>query len=154
MECPNLRELFGEAYRLAFEESYHAEHGENARVDDPWLQTIPGRFGHVFPWSEKLLAVSVDGHPKIASVVRKLDFCQVEQDGDFGELSASFPIEKFAEIAKIIRAHRRPGRRELSPEEKEAAIERLRKYRFRPQKTPEENRPEPQEGGQDDLEVA
>ncbi len=34
VDCINLREHFGDRYRVIWEESYHAEYGEGARVED------------------------------------------------------------------------------------------------------------------------
>jgi len=45
--CINLRQRFGRQFKVAYEGSYQAQYGRYARVDDPWLQVIPGRRGHV-----------------------------------------------------------------------------------------------------------
>ena len=64
--CVNLRECYGARYRVAYEASYHADHGPGARAPDPWLMIVPCRFGHLFPHGGSTLAASVDGFPKIA----------------------------------------------------------------------------------------
>jgi len=53
MNCVNLRERFGRRYRVEYEESYYAQHGPRARIEDPWLQIIPCRAGHVYPWATR-----------------------------------------------------------------------------------------------------
>ena len=59
----NLRVRFGRRYKVRHEESYHAEHGASARVDEPWLLVLLCRYGEIFPWGGDRLAASVDGHP-------------------------------------------------------------------------------------------
>ena len=106
--CPNLKELFGDRFRVVVEESYYADTGNEKRVAvDPWLLLIPGKHGHCFPWSETRLAVSVDGHTGIAKRIARLPCVQVEQDGDFGELTASFQCADFDTIDEIIHFRRR-----------------------------------------------
>jgi len=112
----NLRERFGRRYRVEHEESYVADHGVGARVNDPWLQIIPCRFGHVFPHGGSTLAASVDGFPKIAGRLKRLSCCRVHQDGDFGELTVRFDVADFAKVARIMRPRRR---RQVSLRERE-----------------------------------
>ena len=69
---------------MTYEESYFADRGDGARAEDPWLMIVPCRYGHVFPHGGNLLAASVDGHPNVAGVLRRLPCCRVHQDGDFG----------------------------------------------------------------------
>ena len=66
-----------------------------------------GKYGHCFPWSETRLAVSVDGHTRIAKRIARLPCVQIEQDGDFGELTASFQCADFDTIDEIIHFRRR-----------------------------------------------
>ena len=125
--CPNLKELFGDRYRVKVEESHHAERGtEVKRNVDPWLLLIPGQYGHCFPWSETRLAVSVDGHTIIAKRIARLPCVQVEQDGDFGELTASFLCQDFDTIDEIVHFRRRM---QLSDAEKERRTNQLREFR-------------------------
>jgi len=103
----NLRERFGKQYKVVYEESYRADRGDGARLPDPGLLTIPCRFGHLYPWDDERLAVSVDGHPGIARRIRQLPGCQVWQDGDRGELTALLPVTSFSQIAQIMHPKRR-----------------------------------------------
>ena len=99
-ECVDLQERFGDQYRVRHEESYYADHGDKARSEDAWLLTIPCHYGHVYPFGGNLLAASVDGHPNVAGVLRRLPCCRVHQDGDFGELTAVFDVADFATVAE------------------------------------------------------
>ncbi len=143
--CVNLRERFGERYKVVYEESYRADRGERAFAPDPWLMTIPCRYGHILPWTADLLAVSVDGHPIMAGIIRRLSCCQVVQDGDFGELTVTFALDDFPKIAKIMRPHRRP---QLSDEERDrrrrVLAENIHGARENPQRTAQEAAPEGQ----------
>ena len=107
VDCINLKETYGKRYRVEYEESYKAEFGEGAWRDDPWLQIIPCRYGHLYAYGENLIGVSVDGHRLIAGRIARLACTTVRQDGDDGELSASFAPEHFDAIAKIMRPRRR-----------------------------------------------
>jgi hypothetical protein len=107
MNCVNLKEQFGKKYRVTYEESYHADRGAGARIADPWLLIVPCRYGHIFPHGTDTLAASVDGHPTVAGMLRRLPCCQIHQDGDFGELTVIFGVADFAKVARIMRPRRR-----------------------------------------------
>ena len=59
--CINLKKRFGGRYRVEYEESYHADRGENARTEDPWLMVIPCQRGHIYPHGRDVLATSCRG---------------------------------------------------------------------------------------------
>ena len=105
--CIDLKEKFGRRYRVAYEDSYFA---------DPWLLIVPCRYGHIFPHGGNLLAASVDGHPNVAGVLRRLSCCQIHQDGDFGEVTVIFDVADFAKVARIIQPRRR---RQVSAQERD-----------------------------------
>jgi hypothetical protein len=127
--CVNLKERFGQQYRVTYEESYHAERGKVVRTADPWLMIVPCRYGHVYPYGGENLAASVDGYPKVAGVLRRLPCCRVHQDGDFGELTVLFDVADFDKVAKIIRPRHR---RQLSTEERKRLSEIGEGHRFQP----------------------
>ena len=94
-------------------------------ADDPWLQIIPCKHGHICPWGGDLLAICTSQRGGIARRLMALPFVQVVQDGSDG-INATFPVERFAEIVKPKR------RRRLTPEQRQAAVERLRDFQFSP----------------------
>ena len=122
--CINLKERFGQRFKVVYEESYHATHGHGARAEDPWLLIVPCRYGHIFPHGGNRLAASVDGFQKVAGCLRRLPCCRVHQDGDGGELTVVFDVADFAKVARIIRPRRR---RQVSAHERD----RLRGMGFR-----------------------
>jgi hypothetical protein len=120
----NLRALFGKQYHISHDESYDAERSEFRTAEEPWLQIIPCKYGHIFPWGGDLLAVSTNRRGAITDRIRSLPFVEVVQDGSDG-INATFPLDRFDEVAEIVRPKRR---RRLSESQRQASIDRLRPY--------------------------
>jgi hypothetical protein len=131
--CINLREKFGRRFRIEREEGC-------GRIDDPWLLIIPCRFGHIFPHGGNTLAASVDAHPNIAGMLRRLPCCRIHQDGAFGELTVLFDIADFAKVARIMRPRRR---RQVSESQKAVMVARLHNPRQEGDFTPIHGHPTP-----------
>lgn len=72
------------------------------------------------------MAACTDKAGSTARRLKALPFAVVAQDGDDGA-NVVFPVDRFEEVAEIMRPRRR---RRLSPEAREAARVRLLKYRF------------------------
>jgi len=125
-ECINLKERFGDRCRVEYEESYYAEHGEHARTQDPWLMVILCQHGHICPWGGELLAACTNNRGAVAKRLAELPFTAVAQDGDDG-VNVTFHVDQFDEVTTIMKPKRR---RRLSPEQRQAAIERLKPYCF------------------------
>ena len=129
-KCIDLRERFGQQWRIEYEESHYADHGERTRTEDPWLMIIPCQHGHICPWGDDLLAACTNNRGTIAKRLKTLPFVAVVQDGDDG-INASFHVDHFEEVAAIMRPKRkRPPR----TESQRRATERLRDYHFKPGK--------------------
>ena len=122
--CVDLRQQFGRRYRVESEE------GHSGWSEDPWLLIIPCRYGHICVWSRERLAACVDGHRKVANRLRGLGCCTVVQDGDLGELTATFDVHDFAEVAAVMLPKRRPGPRELSAAERVNLVDAGKDHRF------------------------
>ena len=125
--CIDLKATFGRRYRVGYEESYYADRGAGARLPDPWLMIMPCRYGHIYPHGGETLAVFVDDHPKLTSVLRRLPCCQVYQDGDDGT-TLLFNVADFPQVAKIIRPWRR---QQFTPEQLAAMVQRLQPTQYR-----------------------
>ena len=123
MKCINLKNKFGKLYRVKYEESYRAEHKYGG---DPWLMIILCKYGHIFPWGGKQLAASVDGHSRIANNIKRLKCCTVVQEGDFGELTATFHIDDMKYVKKIMHPIRK---KVITEEQRKILSERLRRAR-------------------------
>ncbi|MHC4179409.1 MAG: hypothetical protein ACYSWU_18000 [Planctomycetota bacterium] len=128
MDVINLKQKFGRRYRVAYEESHVAEHGPNARIEDPALMVVLCKWGEIYPAGGTTLAASVGGYPKVAGWLRRLECCRVHQDGDFGELTVLFDVADFAKVAKIMRPRRR-RQVNLTPEQRQEIGRRLREAR-------------------------
>ena len=127
MEVIHLEQKFGRRFRVEYEESYVAEYGAGARIEDPVRMVILCKWGEIYPAGEMTLAASVNGHPKVANRLRRLKCCRVHQDGDLGELTVLFDVADFAKVARIMRPRRR---RRLSESARRRLVEAGAKTRF------------------------
>ena len=124
MKCVNLKRQFGELYRVECEESYFADRGARARLEDPWLMILLCQNGHICPWGDSMLAACTNFDGTVARQLRKLPYTTVVQDGDDG-VNVTFDVEHFDEIAEIMKPRRR---RRLSEAQKKECVERLRPH--------------------------
>jgi hypothetical protein len=127
-QSPTCVNLFGRRYKVVYEESYYADRGIGARLPNPWLLIVPCRYGHVYPHGGTMLAASVDGHPKLAGVLRRLPCCQVYQDDDDG-MTLLFDVADFPQVAQIMRPRLR---RQYTPEQRAAMVQRLQPTQYQP----------------------
>lgn len=128
MECINLRSRFGREYRIRHDESYAAERPEFRAAEELWLQIIPCRHGHIYPAGGNRLAVSTNQRGPVANRIRRLPFVEVLQDGSDG-INATFPVERFEDVAAIVRPKRR---RVVSEQERLRLAELSRRHGFKP----------------------
>jgi hypothetical protein len=102
MTCPDLRALYGGRYKLG--------HDPAARIRsekaDPWLLTLPCRFGTVYPYGRDRLAVEMDCHPAKARQVAQIPGVHLAQDSD-REKTFVFPVVLFELVARVVRPYRR-----------------------------------------------
>ena len=122
MDCVNLKQRFGDRFKVAYEESYYAERSRQT-MEDPWLMVMACRNGHICPWGGSELAACTDSI-RIANRLKRLPFATVAQDGDDGA-NVLFDVEHFAEVAKIMKPRRR---RRMTEGQKQQAAKRLREY--------------------------
>ena len=80
------------------------------------------------PWDETHLVAYTRMAGRVVQRLKALPFARVHQDGTDGA-NVVFPVDRFDEVAAIMKPRRRQV---LSPEARQAAIERLAKYAFRP----------------------
>jgi len=119
LTCINLRERFGRRYRTGFDDAA-------GNRDDPWMMTIPGRFGTIYPHGRDRLAVEVDGHPRIAKQVAAIPGIVLHQDGD-DEKTFVFPVDLFDQVAAIVEPKRV---KRLTDEQRARLVEAGQLYRF------------------------
>src|SRR4051812_47664134 len=104
--CINLREQFGRQYRIGHDPAYAAEHGGRGRTDDPWLQILLCRRGHIYPHGGDLLGVATNSRGSTATAIATLPGVIVVQDADDG-INAIFPLSMFEQIAQLIKPRRK-----------------------------------------------
>ena len=126
--CIDLKERFGDRYRVVYEESYGAECGKSGRAHDPWLLTLPCRYGCIYVQGRQYLGVSTTHRGPIANRLLALPCVRLVQDGDDG-VNAIFHVDDFDQVAGIMLPKRR---RKLSDEQRAEQVERLRDYQFSP----------------------
>ncbi len=149
MDAINLKQLFGDRYRVTYEESYYAERGADARSDDPALQILLCRHGHIYPYGPGTLAASTNKRGAVANALTALSCTTVLQDGDDG-VNVAFPVDDFDEIAALLK----PRRRKLVPPEERERLaklgrESLNRYRQANAESQESNQESPDAGRSD-----
>jgi hypothetical protein len=127
-ECIDLSARFAHRYQIQNEESYQAERGGDGRLCDPWLLTIPCRFGHIYPHGGNYLAASTFLRGPVAGRLAALPCVCLVRDGDDG-INVVFHVDDFDTVAAIMKPKRR---RRLTAEQRVEQVERLRNYQFRP----------------------
>jgi hypothetical protein len=106
MLCVNLKDAFGDRFKVLFEESYRAERPEYRREKAPWLMILPCQHGHIGPWDGTLLAACTDKAGGIAKRLKSLSFTTVAQDGTDGA-NIVFDVEYFDQVASIMKPRKR-----------------------------------------------
>jgi hypothetical protein len=126
-ECLNLRERFGERFKVTMEESFHAERD---RGDVPALQIIQGRRGHVYPWDGTRLAANTSKAGGTAKRLKALPWVEVYTDGSDG-VTVLFPVDRLDEVADLLLLRRR---RRVSEQERERLAELSKQHGFQSRK--------------------
>lgn len=119
MTCINLMERFGEEFQIDREDG-------NPRSRDQWMLRIVCEHGHIYPHGGEILGATTNHRGAIAGKLSKLPCVRVWQDGSDG-VNALFDVSDFVQVAEIMKPKLR---RRLSPQQKAAQIERLRKFQF------------------------
>ena len=75
----NLKELFGDRYKIAIDESAFCE---NESKRNPWYFQIPCKYGHIYPISDKYLGFWCNSGGIKARMVREVNDIELVQDGE------------------------------------------------------------------------
>jgi len=122
----NLREKFGEQFRITFDESY--DH-KGIRVKDPAYMQIPCRLGTIYPFGGDYLCLEIDNHPGASKKISKITGIELVQDGQ-KEKTFKFPVSVFEEIAIIV-VPKKKRKLNLTDEQKQAFLDRVAKGKDR-----------------------
>lgn len=128
--------IAGDRYRIEYDPAFEAQ-GRGREEQRAWLVLIPGRYGHVYPFSADRLAAYVAGRLQ-PNKVKLLPFAEVHQDGD-GECTVLFEPQHLDRIAPLVGLRRR---RQLSADHKRKLTEASKPYRFRHGSNGQSQRPE------------
>jgi len=127
MHTLNLKLLYGAEYRTVMDESAFCP-GENKR--NPWYHRLPCKFGHIYPYSIKMLAFYCQSGKIRNRLHREHPEIKAINWSDYGEAIFLFTPDQFkivAEFAKPIR------KRRLSPDHRQkltlAGTDALKRYR-------------------------
>lgn len=100
-DCINLKTTFGTRYQIGFDPAYDPR-GKARKDPDPWMLTIPCRYGTIYPSGGDKLRVDIDGHTKIAKQVARLAGCRLVQDGD-DEKTFEFALDSIDVVADLVK---------------------------------------------------
>ena len=126
IQCINMRERFGDLYKIGHDPAYDIERSEFRAQEEPWLQLILCQNGEIGPWGDEHLLACTKNRGPIAKRLAALDCIEVNQGGDDG-ISVKFHVRNFDQVAEIMKPRKR---RRLSEAQRVAAIQRLTKYQF------------------------
>jgi len=124
----NLKDRYGDRFVVTHEESYYAEKPEFRQQEEVWLQIIPCHKGHLMPFDDSHFAACTNHRGPTVNQLRVIPSAQMWQDGDDG-VNVVFHIDHFEEVVQVMKPRKR---RRLSPEARQALIDRTAKYRFQP----------------------
>ena len=141
MQCVDLKQHFGDRFRIEYEESYHAERPEFRAQEAAWLTLIPCQHGHIIPWGGDLLAACTDKRGPLAKKLVESSVTEPWMGGDDG-VNVKFDIRHFDEVAEIMKPRRRHRHGfKLSSEHRQKLVEAGEKHRFQPNDTGTERSP-------------
>jgi hypothetical protein len=120
--CLNLRNLFGEEYRITFDPAYNSAQVPREKLD-PWYMQIRGKGKGVtiYPFGGSKLCVECDNRPGIVKQLVALGLL-VWQDGSTDK-TFQFDLAEFEQVAAIVQPRKR---RQMTPEQRAKLAERGR----------------------------
>lgn len=118
----NLKDLFGDRYRVVVDDSANQEPGAKT---DPWYFMIPCRYGSISPFSDELLAFHCAARGIRTRLHREHPEIQVQNWSDDGEAVFLFRPDQFDLVAEYAKPRRK---RQISGKERSRLAEMSRKY--------------------------
>lgn len=128
--CINLRDRFGDKYRIEFEESYYAERPKFRAQEAPWLMLIPCQHGHICPWGGEILAACTNKCGSVAKKLTEPPVTEMWQAGADG-VNVKFHVRDFDQVAEVMKPRKRHRHGfKLSPERRQKLVEAGKQHRF------------------------
>ncbi len=100
----NLRQLFGDRFKIELDDVYS---GRPNSQGDPWYYLIPCKYGHIYPYSDRLLAYYCVGERVRAKLRREHPELECRQWSDDGECVFLFEPDQIDIIADHAQPHRK-----------------------------------------------
>jgi len=125
MECINLRDRFGDRFRIGFDPAYDPARRPKDKLD-PWMMLLEFPRGSIYPHGGELLAVEVEGRRFLRKRLLQLRCLGLKQDGDDFQ-GWTFHVADLDAVAEIVRPRRR---RTLSDVQMALLRERGQRSRF------------------------
>jgi hypothetical protein len=119
--CVDLRATFGARFKYAWDPAYVVERSEFRRVEAPWLTRIACRFGFIAPYGGRRLLAHATSRRRALMALGCVTVVQQATD----EVAVTLDVADVEAVAVVLGARKV---RTASP----AAVERLRRFRFRP----------------------
>ena len=149
MDVINLKEQFGDRYKIEYEKAYKAQ---RERTPDPWLMIIPCAHGHVYTHGGEFLAAATKNNGATATKLLKLveqGLVRVARRGSDG-VDVIFHVRDFDKIAAIMKPRRR---RRLKGDHKKRTGDQgrrnLKRYRKAQSEKPKRKRKKDKPGDSD-----
>ncbi len=73
MDPIDLKERFGDQFKVEYEESYYAVRSKRT-IEEPWLMILLCQNGHICPWGGSDLAACTDRPGRIVNKLKALPF--------------------------------------------------------------------------------
>ena len=125
LTCIDLRKKFGHLFKITTDPAYDTSHVPRKCLD-PWYFQIPCKFGIIWPYGGKLIAVEVDYHPQASRKLVLVPGVRLWQDGD-QEKTFLFDLGIFDLVTEIVQPKKR---KQLSEEQKARLADLGREFRF------------------------
>ena len=126
-DCIDLRETYGDRFKVESERAVPSERTEFRSEEAPWLMVIPCQLGQIYPYGGSLLSAHTD-HRCSRNRLMALDCCEIYQLGDT-EVTVNFNVRDFDRVAELLKPKKR---RRLSPEHRQKLVRASIPHRFRP----------------------
>jgi hypothetical protein len=122
-ECVNLRELFGDRFKITYDPAYDPFKVPRDKLD-PWMMQIPlYPRGCVYPHGRDRLAAEVDYRAPTAKALAAIPGVTLVQDGD-QEKTYTFPVGLTEQVFAILKP-RKKRRPQLTPEQRARLVTRM-----------------------------
>lgn len=128
--CIDLRLLSNGKYQITHDIAYDPQ-SRDPDMQGPHYLIIRCKYGHIFPMDERSLCIDLDEfNTRKAKALQRIG-CVLIRDSDEG-VTLSFPVDKFNEVAAIVKPHRVRSYTDSERENARQAMTKLNEVRRLP----------------------